>query len=274
VKATSWPLVDLEPADAEPPAADEPDLFLGRLSEGALRRELEGAGILAALADRGYPEVSLHLDVVEGEHRLRVTAPGVPDALVELRASERTGLPREKLMRDHGIDVLYLLAVHWFSLQNPRASFTSARPRLPGQVFPGLGIGRRFFGRLVAWAHDWGKDGLLNFPAYYHNAVFFGMMFRFLSAARQGRFEALSRDLAALPVCDASAAVAEGRVRLRGAREPFAWQPAEMVAPVTRGLKSYMDSEAYAQARDKARASTAYDLTPASGPPAGGPGPT
>jgi hypothetical protein len=54
--------------------------------------------------------------------------------------------------------------------------------------------------------------------------------FRFVDPRRQGRFEALLRDLGALPLREATCAVAGGRVRLGG--EPYRWEPEDMVSRV------------------------------------------
>jgi hypothetical protein len=258
VKRERPPFVDLRPADAVPASLAEPGKFLGRFNRPALEREMEAAGILKALAERGYPKVRVRADAAGGEHRLRILPPRGDDVLVELRASELTLVTDEPLLRAHDVDLLYVIAVHWLTLQNPGAAFSAERPQLPGQRHPGLGIGRRFYGWLMSWAHEWGKDGLLNFPEYSHNAVFYATMFRFISPARQGRFEALRRDVAKLHVCQASAAIEEGRVVEEGSGQPFRWEAAEMVSPVTRGLKSALESDDYAAAVAKARDSAQF----------------
>jgi hypothetical protein len=253
--------MDLRPADAAPATLAEPGCFLGRFDADALEREMEAAGVLQALAERGYPKVELRADAGEGEHRLRILPPRGEDALVELRASEATVVTDEPLLRTHGVDTMYVLAVHWFTLQNPGAPFAPDRPKLPGQRHPGLGIGRRFYGWLMAWAHEWGKDGLLNFPEYFHNAVFYASMFRFVSPARQGRFEALRRDLRTLHVCEASSAVDQARVTELPGPKPFRWQAAEMISPVTRGLKGALESKEYARAVAQARDTAKFQVT-------------
>ena len=261
MKRESRPLVDLRPADAVPSSLDEPGKFLGRFDHGTVEREMEATGILKVLAARGYPKVRVRLDAQAGEHRLRILAARGDEPLVELRASELTVVTDEPVLRAHDVDLLYVLAVHWLTLQNPGATFEPDRPKLPGQRHPGLGIGRRFYGWLMTWAHEWGKDGLLNFPEYYHNAVFYSSMFRFISPARQGRFEALRRDIGPLHVCEASAAVDEGRVVEEPGTTPFRWQAAEMISPITRGLKAALDSKPYAKAVAQSRDSAKFHLT-------------
>jgi hypothetical protein len=254
--------LDLTPEELVPGSVGFEGLFLGRFTRSALERELESAGILAALGQRGFEGITIETDLVEGEHRLRVLPKDGEQSLVELRVSEATCPVDDPVMRAHGLEVLYLLTVHWLTLQNPRAAFTPDRPCLPGQTFPGLGFGRRLYGRLMTWAHDWGKDALLNFPEYFHNAVFYATLFRFLSPRRQGRFEALRRDLASLHVAAASTAVEEGRVIEESSGSVWEWQGGEMVAPVTRSLRDYLDSADYRKAVEEARASVRFSLAP------------
>jgi hypothetical protein len=50
---------------------------------------------------------------------------------------------------------------------------------------------------------------------------------RFVDPARQARFEALVRDLAPLPLREATRATADGRVRLNGT--PYIWEADLMI---------------------------------------------
>ena len=237
-------------------------LFLDRITPAALERELEAAGIQQHLSARGYAGFTLDVERVEREHRVRLLAAGTEAPLIDLRMSEITCVPKEPALRAYGVDVLYLLAVHWLSLQDPRAEFPPGRPPLPGQTHPGLGIGRRLLSRLLAWAHEWGKDALVNYPAHYHNAVIYSRLFRFLSARREGRMEALRRDLEGLGVTDASWAVEQGRVLEEPGGTVLRWRASEMVAPITRVLTAYMKSGDYEAAVTAARDSTRYVLLP------------
>jgi hypothetical protein len=65
--------VALQSAEVEPGAPSRSRLFLGRLDEGALRQELAAAGILSALAERGYPDVVIRTGQESGEHQLRIS---------------------------------------------------------------------------------------------------------------------------------------------------------------------------------------------------------
>ena len=123
-----------------------------------------------------------------------------------------------------GHPVLY---VHWLSLRHPRAQFSLLRPRLPGQEVPGLGLARETGEMLALMALRLQLAGVVYRPAHFHTAFAGRHHFSFVDAARQGRFEALIRDLGDMPLLEATRAVDEGRVFLDG--KPYAWEPDEMV---------------------------------------------
>ncbi|HET7291355.1 MAG TPA: hypothetical protein VFM88_02925 [Vicinamibacteria bacterium] len=232
-------------------------LFLGRLDAAALRRELDEALILEGLRRRGYVSVDLELRRAENEHRFLVRAAGPGDAelppLVEVRCAEEVLLARDLEPRPAAFEMLSVLAIRWLAMQDPRARFDPERPPLPGQRFPGLGLVRPLILRIHAWAKAWGKDALVNFPEFFHNAVLYSSVYRFVSPARQGIFEALVRDLARLPLAASSAAVEEGRVAREGSDERLAWEPGEMIAPITEAAHQWLAEPAYAEAVRQAR---------------------
>jgi hypothetical protein len=181
-------------------------------------------------------------------------------SLVDLRLAETTSVVTEPILRGAGFEVLSVLLNTWLSLQDPRARFTEARPRLPGQKRPGLGLARAFYTLMARWAHEWGKDAVLATPEYFHNAVFYSRAFRFLSPAEQGRFDALRRDLASLSIAAASAVVDEGRVLDLAAGRPLQWNPGLMASPVGETLSRAFEAEAYRQAAEAARQAARFTV--------------
>jgi hypothetical protein len=111
-------------------------------------------------------------------------------------------------------------------MRNPIARFSPVRPRLPGQEVPGLGLAREFGVLLALIARRLELGGVVLRPAHYHSAFPARHDFKFLDPARQGRFEAMVRDLAGTPLLEVTDAVAEGRVLMNG--EPYAWETDEM----------------------------------------------
>jgi hypothetical protein len=255
--------IALEASDLAPVDNGVPALYLGRLGLTALCVELDEAGVTEALRARGYVDLGVRIEVEGGEHRLRVTPARGGESLIDLRMAEEVRPVKEPALRAAGVEVLSVLVVEWLALQDPRAVFTRERPRLPGQTHPGLGLGRQLYTRVLGWAAAWGKDALVNVPAYFHNAKFYAPPFAFLSAAEQGRFEALGRDLADVPVADASAAREAGRVLDVFTGEPVTWVPGDMLAALSPPVRAYLSSPEYAQAVATERDARRFRLAPA-----------
>lgn len=244
------------------PELDGRRLFLGRFDEEGLRGELEREGILSGLRARGYEDVVVRTSCEDGEHRLRIRSRGGRTSLIDLRLLESTHVVQEEVTRGAGFEVLSVLRNTWLSLQDPRASFTKDRPRLPGQRWPGLGLTRSFYSLMTRWAEQWGKDAVLAAPQHFHNAVFYARAFSFLSPSEQGRFEALGRDLAPLPLAEASAAVEAGKVLDLVTKRPLLWRPGPMAAPVRERLREVFAGEGYRRAAEAAREGARFGTRP------------
>ncbi|MBP1605193.1 MAG: Histone deacetylase superfamily [Acidobacteria bacterium] len=192
-------------------------LLLDTYTAEGLEFGLYRLGLLAFLERRGYGGFRFEMGTASsGGERLRVygTADGVEHMLVESVLDRKTV---------GGAAVLY---VEWLTLRDPRARFSERRPRFPGQDAPGLGLAREVTGLLALVAKRLGLAGLAFNPAHYHTAYVARSYGRFIDAVRQGRFEALVRDLGHLPLADVSQAIEAGRVRLNG--EPFVWEAEPM----------------------------------------------
>lgn len=208
----------------------EADLFgesrearlLDEYSIVGIEHALHAYGILDHLGRLGYRDFRIAVEPKPGMgDRLRVfgTANDVEYLLIE------TVLERQ---RRGDRQILY---VHWLALRHPRAA-TSGRERLlPGQEVPGLGLARELGELFVRIAARLELAGVTFRPSHYHTAFAARHRLTFVDAARQGRFEALVRDLAHLDLADATRAIETGHVRLNGA--PYAWEPDEMFAPVS-----------------------------------------
>jgi len=191
-------------------------LLLGFYTASGMEHALFRYGIFEQLERMGYRHFRVAFDTAGLGERMRLY--GEADArehlLVELVLEKR---------RVEGADVLY---VHWLSLRNPRAQFSERRPRLPGQEVPGLGLAREAGSMLARMAVRLGLSGVVIRPAHYHMAYAARHEFAFVDPGRQGRFEAVVRDLGERPLLETTVAMAEGRVRMNG--EPYAWEADEM----------------------------------------------
>jgi hypothetical protein len=71
-----------------------------------------------------------------------------------------------------------------------------------------------------------GLGGVVFRPAHYHTAYPARHDFAFVDPHRQGRFEALVRDMNGLPLAEVTTLLDAGRVRIDG--QPYAWEADEM----------------------------------------------
>ncbi len=213
---------DLSMADVEESLGLRPTrqrLLLGFYTAQGMELALHHYGIFRQLARLGYRNFRLSFDREGAGDRVRLhgTADDLPgeQLLMELIVEKRRCL---------GVPVLY---VHWFSLRHPRAHFSARRPQLPGQDVPGLGLAQEAGNMLARMAIRLGLGGVVFRPSNYHVAYAARRGFAFVDPERQGRFEALVRDLAELPLAEATRLVVDGKVHLGSA--PYEWEADEMV---------------------------------------------
>lgn len=225
-------------------------LVLGRYDAEAIRTRLADAGVLTVLEGRGFAPLEMAIETVAGtlpHTRLYGTKGGTRYLLLDAILVETTVAPASFAKRGYAMDrPMDLLVVYWLREEDPTAAFSAARPPLPLQRHPGLGILRRAFTAVVGMARDLGKDGVASVPKFFHDAAIFyrSRLFLFLDAREQGRFEALSRDLRDLPLGDASLALVGGCVR-DAEGEVVCWQPGLFVLPLTPAFTAYFHAATY-----------------------------
>jgi hypothetical protein len=219
--------------------------FLYRYTREQLWGALDRAKILSRIRKLGYPTPQMKIRVDEGLHVLKLELPGEKAALLDLRLNEESRVATGWAGRILGSQPLALLVVQWVSLQHIHGAFTTERPQLPGQSFPGLGAGRRVYRFLWRKARELGKDGLSAFPMYYHNAVYYSEGFSYLDPRKQGELVALKRDLGSLPLHLASEGINRGHLLDGSTGRVVDWNPGEMFASVSRRLRSYFAAREY-----------------------------
>ena len=190
--------------------------LLGFYSEEGVEHAWSAYGITQHLRRLGYDDFEVSFDRASSGERLQVHG----------HAEGERFLLQETVLERRSFDGHAMLFVNWLSLRNPRATFTAQRPQLPGQGVPGLGMAREAGQMLARMAKRLELEGVAFHPAWFHVAYTARYHFRFLDPSIQGHFEALMRDLAPLPLLEATHAIADGRVRLHG--EPFTWEPGVM----------------------------------------------
>jgi acetoin utilization deacetylase AcuC-like enzyme len=189
--------------------------LLGLWTPSGIEYALYRYGVLAHLRRLGY-----------GDFRVTVT-PASAGQCVRVHGSDAGAehLLAECVLDRKRIGARTFLFVNWLTLRNPRTR-PPRRPLLPGQDVAGLGLMREAVELLQLMAQRLELTGIAFCPAYYHLAAAVRGSFRFVEPARQGRFEALVREIGHLSLIDASRAVSQGRVLLDGV--PYTWEATDM----------------------------------------------
>jgi hypothetical protein len=209
----------------------------GHFGKHGLELQLERLGILDQIRARGFASPFLAVDSTsELGHTVRIFGDSDrADLLMELRARrDRTALP--------GMEVLY---VEWLLLQNPRASFATARPRLPGQVRPGLGLLREVVALLVVICDQAGMDGIMFVPAYYYMAALGRRHLRFIRLEDSVIYEAMHAALGRLDLAAATQAIEDGRLLDAATGQPVRWHTPQMILPVSERLSAQLAKSAF-----------------------------
>ena len=138
-----------------------------------------------------------------------------------------------------------MIVIEWLTLQDPTAKFTHTRPPLPGQVYPGLRMGRKIVCIFVNMSLRLKTDGLLNIPEHYHNAVFYSRLFKYFDPRTEGQFLAMHRDLRKYGLFKATWAVELHCVVEKKTDKYWDWFTDEQVLFVSKRLEQYFGSKEY-----------------------------
>jgi hypothetical protein len=235
----------------QPPEA-RIDRFLGLYTNQGGQLALERYGFLQMLREKGFDHLLLSTDTSDASrHALRIhfDRRDPEHLLVEMV------LGFKPLRLPNGTTGK-MLSVEWLLMQDPRRSFPPDRPPLPDQQHPGLGLfywqGQLL--RLMATRLE--CDGLMNNPQQFHNGSLYGKAMKFVDPVDEGTLRALERDLAALPLGEASHAVDAGLVREVGG-DTFRWKAHPQILPISLSMQAYFEGKEYqsrvVEVRDRLR---------------------
>lgn len=221
--------------------------FLDFYSEQGLRLSLKRYGLVAKLRELGYEQIDLKYGVRDdGSHFLVVFEP-------PFREENKIGEFIARKVRFEG--VFPCLKIEWLCLQNPRQAFTPDKPRLPGQRYPGLGLGRDVLSMIMLMAIRLKYDALVNVADHFHNAYIYTNSFYFHNPADAGRLEALAGFMksSGLTLAQTAWALEQDRIYLSGETVPFHWEPAPQILPLRTALETRYQEKDYIQAVSAAR---------------------
>ena len=231
------------------------ELLMGFYSLRGMDMALERYGVRKALAQRGFPNARLELDLSDPyRHRMMLvdadaSAPRGENRLAELHLHRVTSPEERDFQPDIRKGCSDFLMIDWLCLQNPRQGFSADRPALPGQNHPGLGIGPEVMEMIQILAERLGLAGIVTRPQYYHNAALYSLRYHFIDPICEGRLLALMRDLNGKSLSEASWAVHLGAVLCRENGRPVSWFGREQVFALNRGVARYFESADYRRRR-------------------------
>jgi len=164
--------------------------------------------------------------------------------IVDLKIREGHLMPKDCLHLDPSFCKYNFLILEWFTLQNPVLKFSTKRPPLPGQQYPGLGLGKKVVDVFVYLARLTRKDGLLAFPAYFHNALLFSRYFHFLNPEKFAEVLAIEKTFPKIPFKHLAWIVYLNCLR-QDSDKIYEWKAEELVYPINKALREYFDSKTY-----------------------------
>jgi hypothetical protein len=222
-------------------------LFLGRFSMPEVRAVLGKKNFYREAKDRGLLPLAFDLDFSEYPvQRLRIFHEEKdPERLiVDLKIREGRLAPKDYLPLAPRFYEYEFLILEWLTLQNPRLSFSRKRPPLPGQQHPGLGLSKKVIDIFVYLARLLRKDGLLAFPAYFHNALLFSRYFCFLNPEKRGEVRAIRKSFPDIPFKHMAWIVYLNCLR-REDGSVYEWRAEEQVIPIRKDFKDYCESREF-----------------------------
>lgn len=242
---------------------ERPHLFLNFYSEEGIKTALEQYGIFKDLNKRGFYDFIIKINARDPyRHTMKAyfekEDPG--HLLGELIVRKKYFVARPIFPTEIAGQKFGMIVIEWLTLQDPTAEFTLSRPPLPGQIHPGLRIGRQIVGIFVNMSLRLKTDGLLNIPEHYHNAVFYSKHFKYFNPYTEGQFLAMQRDLRTAGLFKAAWAVELNCIIEKNSGKVWKWFTDEQVLFVSKKLEKYFASNQYKERVQEAEDNHKFDI--------------
>ncbi|MGC9513350.1 MAG: hypothetical protein ACP5D8_06920 [Fidelibacterota bacterium] len=237
------------------------NLFLGYYHPKTIDLYLKKFHVFEYLSTLGLKNLKYVLDLSDSyEHKFCIYSGKYEDSkkVVEI-VLRKKGLELEDApLNTSGLKDAEFLYVEWLLLQNPEKQFSLRRPRLPGQVYPGLRIGDHVMEILYHMAKRIRTSGLANTPNYLHTAVLFSKEFLFIDPAMEAINQAIKGYLMKhYSLWTIAWAGYYDCIYHLDTGKSLEWKPSLMVLPTSDEIKNYFDSKeyknSYRQYKDKLR---------------------
>lgn len=136
------------------------------------------------------------------------------------------------------------LFLEWLTLQNPRLNFSENDLPLPGQKHPGLKLSRKVMDLFIYVARLIEADGIVAFPAYFHNAVLFSRYFKFVNPIKEAEVRKIRKTALSVSIKQLAWIVYWGCLLKKDGKN-YEWMAEEQIYPLNNELKRYFSSTEY-----------------------------
>lgn len=231
------------------------NFFMGVFTRQGLKNVIDAFGLTDALARLGLTDLQVDIDTSDPHtHRLYVYTGKACDnnKICEMVVKKGpVNLQQDNLPQFPNRNP-NLLQIEWLLLQNPRLSFDEIRPQLPGQQYPGLGIGDRMLQILIIMTRRLRLEGLINKPRYYHTAFMFTKDFVFTNPCNQAILYSINRDLLANYKFHTVAWAAHYDCIINhNTGSTLVWDTDYLILPLEKYMLKYFHSKEYQKAVDR-----------------------
>ena len=213
-------------------------LFLGKYSLSEISAVLKKRNFFKDAQKRGLWPLEYHMDTSEfplQRFQIFYKEKKEENLVVDLKLREGTFQPKEKYK---------FLFLEWLTLQNPLLEFSGDLSPLPGQKHPGLNLGKKVLDLFAYLARLCRLDGLLAFPAYFHNAILFSRNFYFLNPKKQGEVLGIRKTFRRVPFKQLAWIVYLDCLQEKSLGV-YKWEAEEQISPLNKTLKAYFESKQY-----------------------------
>ncbi|MFP4547103.1 MAG: hypothetical protein ACLFQM_03150 [Fidelibacterota bacterium] len=225
------------------------NFFLGTFSNTGLKTILEHFKIVDELEAMGLNNINTEIETSDSHtHKLYVYSgePNPSNVICELVAKKGPVHFEQGILDNYPKKHQQFLQIEWLLLQNPRKKFDDEKPRLPGQSYPGLGMGKNLMVLMVLLAKNMELDGIVNKPHFFHTGFIFSKKFVYVDPFKQAEMEALGRDLLnSYSFYHLSWATFFECITNQKTGETFLWKPDYLIFPMTKSITKYFNSKEY-----------------------------
>lgn len=238
-------------------------LFLGKYTLQEADHVLRKKSFIKEAEKRGLQPLNVVIDSSEFPplQRIQMFYKGIkPENLVvDLKIKENRCSLRTKLAFDFSPPELNLLVLEWLTLQNPRLKFTPEKGPLPGQQYPGLNLGKKIIDLFEYLAHLNKNDGILAFPAYFHNALLFSRYFHFINPEKEAEILAIRKACKEISFKQLAWIIHWNCLR-DSKKRVYEWKAEEQLYPLRKDLQAYFRSKVYKTAVQKTLNKLSYSI--------------